>query len=307
MPDGPVTVFGGSGFLGRRIVERLSSVSIPIRIATRRPQATGGAEALGGRRSGSIEWVRADVRDDASVAAAVAGARGVVNAVSLYVERGGSTFRSIHIEGARNVALQSQKAGAAVLVHISGLGADPTAPSPYIRARGEGEAAVRENFERPTILRPSVMFGVDDAFLNRLARIVSIFPAIPLFGTGGTRLQPVWVGDVAAAAGRLFEKGFERAEIYELGGPRVYSYREIVERIAACLGKRPVLFPMPYEAWKLASLAGRFLPGVPVSETQVDLMRTDNVAGPGYPTLSHVNIDPKPMESILDVIADRLR
>ena len=223
MADGPVTVFGGSGFLGRRVVERLSAAGIPVRIATRRPHGTGGAEALRGARKGSVEWTRADVQDKASVAAAVAGSRGVVNAVSLYAESGGPTFRSVHVEGARSVALQSMEAGIPTLVHVSGLGADPRSSSLYIRCRAEGEAAVRASFDRPTILRPSVMFGADDAFLNGLVRAVSLFPVVPLFGLGATRLHPVWVGDAAAAAASLFDGGADRAEVYELGGPRVVS------------------------------------------------------------------------------------
>jgi NADH dehydrogenase len=307
MSNGPVTIFGGSGFLGRRIVERLSAAAIPVRIATRRPQATGGAEALGGRRQGSIEWRRADIRDGASVAAAVAGARGVVNAVSLYTESGGQTFRSIHVEGARNVALHARSAGVPILLHVSGLGADATSPSPYIRCRGEGEAVVREGFGNPTIFRPSVMFGVDDAFLNELARVVTLFPVVPLFGDGATKLQPVWVGDIAAAAARLFDGVYERSEIYALGGPRVYSYREIIELIAARLGKRRILAPVPFEAWRLAATAGRFLPGFPVSGPQVDLMRQDNVVGSGFPTLAQLNIDPKPLEEVLDGIVGKRR
>lgn len=307
MPNGPVTVFGGSGFLGRLIVERLSAAAIPVRIATRRPQRTGGSEALGARRNGSIEWVRADIQDQASVAAAVAGARGVVNAVSLYVERDDLTFRSIHVDGARTVALQAKNAGVPVLVHISGLGADPASLSPYIRSRGEGEAAVRECFERPSILRPSVMFGVDDAFLNGLARLVSVFLVIPLFGDGSTRLQPVWVGDVAAAAARLFDGAIDRAPIYELGGPQVYAYRDLIDLIAERLGRHRLLPSLPFEAWRLIAAAGRFVPGFPVSGPQVDLMRKDNVVDPGCPSFADLKIDPKPMESVLDVVAGRLR
>ena len=305
MSGGPVTVFGGSGFLGRRIVERLSSAGIPVRIATRRPQGTGGAEALGVSRKGSVEWVRTDVRDRASVAAAVAGARGVVNAVSLYTETGSATFHSIHVEGARTVALEARSAAVPILVHVSGVGADAASPSPYIRARGEGEAAVRDGFERPTVVRPTVMFGAGDAFLTGMMRAVSIFPIIPLFGNGATRLQPVWVGDVAAAAARLFDSACERAEIYEFGGPRIYSYRELVELVAASLGKRRILSPLPFEAWKLAAAAGRFIPGFPVGGPQVDLMRKDNVADPNCPALTHLNIDPKPLEDVLDALARR--
>lgn len=305
MADGPVTVFGGSGFLGRRVVERLSAAGIPVRIATRRPQGTGGAEALQGARTGSVEWTRADVQDKASVAAAVAGSRGVVNAVSLYAESGGPTFRSVHVEGARSVALQSMEAGIPTLVHVSGLGADPRSPSLYIRCRAEGEAAVRASFDRPTILRPSAMFGADDAFLNGLVRAVSLFPVVPLFGLGATRLQPVWVGDVAAAAASLFDGGTERAEVYELGGPRVFLYRELVELIAARLGKRRLLPPMPFSAWTLAAAVGRYLPGFPVSGPQVELMRHDNIVGPGRPALSDLNIDPRPLEDVLDGIVRR--
>lgn len=305
MADRPVTVFGGSGFLGRRVVERLSAAGIPVRIATRRPQATGGAEALRSTRNAPIEWTRADVQDRASVAAAVAGSRGVVNAVSLYAESGGPTFHSIHVEGARSVALQSQQAGVPVLVHLSGLGADPGSSSLYIRCRGEGEAAVRASFDRPTILRPSVMFGAGDAFLNGLVRAVSLFPVFPLFGLGGTRLQPVWVGDVAAAAASLLDNGRDgrdRAAVYELGGPRVYLYRELVELVAARLGKRRLLPPMPFGAWTLAAAIGRYLPAFPVSASQVELMRQDNVVGPGQPGLSDLNIDPRPLEEVLDGI-----
>ena len=307
MADEPVTVFGGSGFLGRRIVERLSAAALPVRIATRRPQATGGAEALGARRNGPVEWVRADVRDESSVAKAVAGARGVVNAVSLYVQQGGATFRAVHVEGATNVARQAQGAGVPVLVHISGIGADPSSPSPYIRCRAQGESAVRENFARPTIVRPSVMFGTDDGFLNSLVQVISLFPAIPLFGDGSTRLQPVWVGDVGAAAARLVAAGAARAETYEFGGPKVYTYRELLELVAARLHKRRVFLPMPFEAGRVAAAAGRFLPGFPVSTSQVDLMRQDNLAAGGYPALSDLNIDPRPLEDVLDRITERRR
>lgn len=320
MADRPVTVFGGSGFLGRRVVERLSAAGIPVRIATRRPQATGGAEALRSTRNAPIEWTRADVQDRASVAAAVAGSRGVVNAVGLYAESGGPTFHSIHVEGARSVALQSQQAGVPVLVHLSGLGADPGSSSLYIRCRGEGEAAVRASFDRPTILRPSVMFGAGDAFLNGLVRAVSLFPVFPLFGLGDTRLQPVWVGDVAAAAASLLDNGRDgrdngrdgrdgrdRAAVYELGGPRVYLYRELVELVAARLGKRRLLPPIPFGAWTAAAAIGRYLPAFPVSASQVELMRQDNVVGPGQPALSDLNIDPRPLEEVLDgIVGERL-
>ena len=199
MATGLVTVFGGTGFLGRRIVARLLERDLEVRVASRSADAAGLPEGAARR----VDLLEADVRDRAAVQAAVTGARAAVNAVGLYVEQGDATFHAVHVEGAKNLALACRQAGVERLLHLSGIGADPASRSPYVSCRGAGEAAVRGAFEDATIFRPSAMFGRDDAFLNALRGIVRRAPVIPLFGSGATRLQPVCVDDFAEAAARV--------------------------------------------------------------------------------------------------------
>jgi uncharacterized protein YbjT (DUF2867 family) len=214
-----VTVFGGSGFLGRRIVDRLTREGIRVRVAVRHPERAGIDASAATVQASSLA---ADIRDDDSVHAAVAGADAVVNAVSAYLEKGRITYASIHVEGAENVARACGRHNVGRLVHISGIGADPTSRAPYIRARGEGERMVQQAFPQETILRPSVMFAPEDAFLNALASITRSMPIIPLIG-GDTRLQPIHVSDVAAAVAVCLQDPATCGRIYELGGPEIYS------------------------------------------------------------------------------------
>src|SRR5512134_1443605 len=195
-----VTVFGGSGFVGRQIVKRLADNGADVRVAVRRPERA--SFVLKASRAGQIAPIYADVWDEASVAPAVDGADAVINTVGHYVERGKATFEAIHGQGAMHVARASALAGVRRLVHISGLGADPASDSTYVRARGIGEDLVREAFPGATILRPSIIFGPEDAFFNRLAALARVMPVLPLFGSGKTKLQPVYVGDVAEAVAR---------------------------------------------------------------------------------------------------------
>ena len=208
---------------------------------------TATAGTTGSGRDGRIKLVRADVWDEPTVARAVKGSASVINTVGHYVEKRGATFDSIHGQGARHVARQAKEAGAERLIHISGLGADPGSDSPYVRARGIGEGLVREAFDGVTILRPSVIFGPGDSFLNKLAAMARQTPVLPLFGTGGTRLQPVFVGNVAEACARVLAEPSTKGRVYELGGPRVYAYEEIVrlvlERDRRANGPRPGPLP----------------------------------------------------------------
>jgi uncharacterized protein YbjT (DUF2867 family) len=217
-----VTVFGGTGFLGRYIVEGLAREGVAVRIAVRHPDRAVLHAAPDG---GQITSMVADVRDEGAVAAAVAGADGVVNAVSAYVEQGGITYRDIHERGAGNIARACNQQDVQCLVHISGIGADPASTSRYIGARGRGDLVVRQAFPRAVILRPSVMFGPDDAFLNVLAKIIRLTPVIPLIGGGRTRLQPIHVLDVAEAARRSLLTPGSEGHIYELGGAETYTLR----------------------------------------------------------------------------------
>jgi len=242
-----VTVFGGTGFLGRHIVETLARNGETVRIAARH-----AAPPRGDR----FASVTADIRHESAVAAAVAGADAVVNAVSAYVEGGGITYRDVHELGAGNVARACRQRGVQCLVHISGIGADAASPSGYIGARGRGERIVQQAFPRAVILRPSVMFGPDDAFLNSLAKIVRLAPVIPLVGGGWTRLQPVHVSDVAEAVGRCLHSPGAEGKIYELGGAKAYSLREIMEMVAARLGRRRAFLSVPFGlAYPLARIS----------------------------------------------------
>lgn len=293
----PVTVFGGTGFLGRRIVKRLSVKGVTVRVAVRHPERAVIDAAHGG---GPIVPMAADVRNEGAVAAAIIGADGVVNAVSAYVEGRGVSYSAVHEHGASNVAKACERHGVRRLVHISGIGADAASPSRYIRARGRGELVVQQAFPRAVILRPSVMFAPDDAFLNVLAEMVRLIPVIPLIGGGRTRLQPVHVRDVAEAVQRSLQNPGLDGKIYELGGPASYTLREIMEMVVAHTGRRRLFAPIPFGlAHSLAQLF-EFLPAAPLTVAQVDLLRGDNVPRPDMPGLGELGIIPR---SLKDTIA----
>src|SRR5205807_2796230 len=228
-----VTVFGGTGFLGRRIVRHLRYREFPVRIASRHPDRV---HSQFGSDDPQLQFLEANIQDERSVADALAGAYGVVNAVSLYVEHGLETFHSVHVESAQRVAAQTRRAGVERLVHVSGIGADAASPSRYIRKRGEGELAVRAAFNDAFLVRPAVMFGPDDAFLTTILKLLRQLPTYPMFGRGTTRLQPAHVEDVAEAMARAIERDEMRGATIECGGPRVYAYEELLKAIAHAAG-----------------------------------------------------------------------
>ena len=242
--------------------------------------------------------VAADVRDEAAVTAAVEGAEAVVNAVGLYVERGGDTFQAVHVEGAGRVARQAARVRAR-LVHLSGIGADASSRSRYVRARAQGEAAVREAYPKATILRPSVLFGPGDAFFNTFARMARAAPVLPLFGAGDTRLQPVFVDDVAEAVARALGGHDAAGRIYELGGPKTYSYRELLQLVLDREGKRRPFLPLPFAAWHAMATAASLLPGPPLTRDQVFLMEQDNLVAPDALGFADLGIAPTPVEEVL--------
>src|SRR5262245_45843541 len=233
-----VTVLGGTGFLGRRLVLRLAAEGVTVRVAVRHPDPARSALRAAG--SDQITVLSADVRDQASVAAAVAGVDAVVDAVSAYVEKGGVTFEAVHVQGAERVAREAAAAGVARLVLVSGIGADPESRSPYIRARGRGELVVEQAFPGATVVRPGAMFGPGDALFGALADLARLLPVLPLIGGGRTRLQPVYVEDVAAAVAHILADPGSAGRTYELAGPGVYTLRELV-RIALRVIGRPRL------------------------------------------------------------------
>ena len=287
-----LTVFGGTGFLGRRVECHLREAGETVRIASRHP---GPVEDDG------FERIVADVHDARSVETAVAGADGVVNTVSLYVEHGRETFWSVHVEGAAQVARAARRAGVKQLVHLSGIGASASSASRYIRSRGEGEEAVQAAFPAAVIIRPAVMFARDDDFLTTILSLLRRLPVYPLFGDGRTRLQPVYVDDVAAAIAHVLQLSESPNPIYELAGPRVYSYRELLQSIAREARLRPVLMRVPFTAWyALASLA-EMLPRPSLTRNQVELMQVDTTAS-DRPGFRELGMSPRSLEEELQAM-----
>jgi uncharacterized protein YbjT (DUF2867 family) len=270
-----VTVFGGSGFLGYRVVVRLVRQGTTVRVAVRHPERVDAGTQI--EWAGRVVRVSADVRDEGSIASAIAGAHAVVNAVSAYVEKAGVTYTAVHVGGAGNVARACNRHHVSRLVHVSGIGADAGSHSPYIRARGQGEQRVRDEFPDATILRPSVMFAGDDAFLQSLAAIIRTTPIIPLISGGRTRLQPVHAGDVAEAICTCIQDPTTRGLLYELGGPESYTLREVIEMMADKLGKRPFLVPVPSLLARQIARLLQILRSAPLTVAQVDLLEHDNV------------------------------
>jgi len=298
-----VTVFGGTGFLGRRLVRRLADEGATLRIAVR--SADRARSILRAADLDRITVFRADVRDHASIAAAVAGVDAVVNAVSAYVEKPGVTFESVHEQGARTLAQESAAAGVARLVLVSGIGADPESRSPYIRARGRGERAVRQAFPSTTIVRPSAMFGPGDALFGTLADIVRRLPFVPLIGGGRTRLQPVYVEDVAEGVVRMLADRGTAGQTYELAGPRVYTLRELVSFALRLVDKRRLLVPVPFAIAEIQARLFELLPSPPLTTSQVDLLRMDNLASGTLPGFRDLNIRPKALEDIVPTYIGR--
>src|SRR5438874_7195471 len=265
-----IAVFGGTGFLGRRIVRHLRSRGFPVRIASRHPDR---GQALFGPDDPQLQSVQANIHDERSVADALTGAYGVVNAVSLYLERGQETFHSVHVESAQRVAAQAHRAGVERLVHVSGIGTDAASPSRYIRARGEGELAVRAAFADALFVRPAVMFGPDDAFLTTILNLLRQLPM----------LQPAYVEDVAEAVVRVMRRAEMHSIIFEFGGPRIYSYEQLLRAIAHQAGFAPRLIPIPFAVWHTLAWASEILPGPLLTRNQVELMQIDTVSSPEKP------------------------
>jgi uncharacterized protein YbjT (DUF2867 family) len=291
-----VTVFGGTGFLGRRIVRQLRYREFPVRIASRHPDR---GHRLFGPDDPQLQSVQANIHDERSVAEALAGAYGVVNAVSLYVEHRQETFHSVHVESAQRVAAQARRAGVERLVHVSGIGADAASPSRYIRKRGEGELAVRAAFSEAIFVRPAVMFGPDDAFLTTVLKLIRQFPIYPMFGRGRTRLQPAYVEDVAEAIARVMLRAETNSIIFEFGGPRVYSYEQFLRAVAHQAGLARLLIPIPFAVWHALAWASEILPGPLLTRNQVELMEIDTVSSPEMPGFIELGISPHSVEAIL--------
>ena len=291
-----VTVFGGTGFVGRRVVRHLCKSGATVRVASRHPGRAEGDD---------VEQIAADAHDERSVEAAVAGADGVVNAISLYVEHGSDTFHSVHVEAAARIASVARRVGAKRLVHLSEIGADAASSSPYIRSRGEGEAAVQAAFPGAVIIRPAVMFASDDGFLTTILMLLRSLPVFPIFGDGRTRLQPTYADDVAAAITQVLRQNKRPSPVYELAGPRVYSYEELLRTIARTAGLRPVLMRVPFALWDAVAGVAEILPHAPLTRNQVELMQIDTTASDSLPGFHVLGISPRSLEEELEAISSK--
>ncbi|MGB7101234.1 MAG: complex I NDUFA9 subunit family protein [Xanthobacteraceae bacterium] len=269
-----VTVFGGSGFLGRHVVRALANRNYLIRVAVRRPELTGYLQPLG--RVGQIHAVQANVRFPQSIEAAVRDADVVINLVGILFERGRQRFDAVQAEGAGAVAQAANAAGAR-LIHVSAIGADENSVSDYARSKAVGERLVMAAQPQAIITRPSIVFGPEDDFFNRFAALARISPALPLPGGGHTRFQPVFAGDVAEAIARAVDGKVKSGTVYDFGGPDVLTFKELMEFTLATIERRRLLLPIPFAVMKLQAAFLQFLPEPPLTPDQVELLKSDNV------------------------------
>ena len=272
--DTLVTVFGGSGFLGRHVVRALARRDYRLRVGVRRPELAGHLQPLG--RVGQINPVQANIRHPGSIEAAMRGASVVVNLVGILTESGAQTFNAVQAKGAQTIAEAASRIGARV-VHVSAIGADENSPSGYARSKAAGEQAVLAAVPSATIMRPSLMFGPEDQFTNRFAALARMSPVLPLVGEN-TRMQPVYVGDVAAAIAAAVDGKTRPGATYELGGPEVMTMRQIIELILAVTERKCILAPLPFGLARFQARFLQFAPGAfKLTPDQVELLRSDNV------------------------------
>ena len=307
-----VTVFGGSGFLGRHVVRALANRGYRVRVAARRPELCGHLRPMG--RVGQIHAVQANLRYPDSVTAAVRDADVVINLVGLLFERGRQRFDAVMAAGAEAVARAANAVGAP-LIHISAIGTDANSTSHYARAKAEGERLALAAQSATTIVRPSIVFGPEDNFFNRFAALARMAPALPLPGGGHTRMQPVFAGDVGEAIAKLTDMAVSgdanAGRIYELGGPDARTFKELMEFVLATIGRRRLLMPVPFPLLKLQAAFLQFLPNPPITPDQVDLLKSDNVISDDAKregrTLEGLGIRPESTEAIVPTYLWRFR
>ena len=304
-----ITIYGGSGFIGRHVVRAIAKTGARMRVAVRRPELAGHLQPLGG--VGQINAVQANVRFPASLLAAAQGADAVINLVGILFPSGKQTFTSVMDEGARHVAEAAREAGASAMVHASAIGADPESSSDYARSKAEGEAAVREVFPGAVILRPSVVFGPQDDFFNRFAALARIAPVLPLIGGGDTKFEPVFAGDVAKAVIAGLTGKAKSGAPYELGGPEVLTLKEVMQRVLTYTMRRRLLVPEPFWLAKLQAAVLQLLPKPPLTIDQVKLLQTDNVvseeAKRAKRTLEGLGIEPVAIAAVVPDYLEQFR
>jgi NADH dehydrogenase len=307
--QGLVTVFGGSGFVGSQVVRALAKAGCRVRVAVRQPHLAYRMRMLGD--VGQIEVVQANVRNVASIDRALDGAEACVNLVGLLWESGRQKFQAVHVMGAKTVAERAKAAGVRRFVQMSAIGADAGSKSKYARTKAEGEAAVRAVYPGAVIVRPSVVFGPEDSFFNRFAQMATLSPALPLVG-GETRFQPVFVGDVAAVIAQAIASPTAEGLTYELGGPGLYSMREVLQLILTETGRDRALLALPWPVAAMLGKVGDLMASVlpiapPITRDQVELLKSDNVADHELPGLAEAGVVPTSVEAIVPSYLYRYR
>ncbi len=300
-----VTIFGGSGFIGRYIVKRLAKKGWVIRVAVRRPARAAFLKPLGD--VGQITPVRAKIQDAEAVRAAVSGAEAVINLTGILAEHGDQRFDAVHARGAGLVARECAELGVRNLVQMSALGADPESASLYARSKAAGEAAVREAFPQAVVVRPSIVFGPEDDFFNRFGELATFLPVLPLIDGGHTRFQPVYVGDVADAIVKALTDPACAGKTYELGGPRVYTFKELLELLLREIRRKRLLINLPSGIARIQATFLELLPKPPLTRDQIKLLAQDNVVSEGALTLKDLGIEPTSVEVIVPTYLDRFR
>lgn len=307
--DTLITLIGGSGFLGRHIVRALAKRGYRIRVACRRPDLAGHVQPLG--VPGQIMPVQANVRYPDSLTAVCDGAHAVVNLTGVLYSAGAQSFDAVHVFGAEASARAAKAAKARVFIQLSALGADAQSPSDYAKSKAEGEARAKAGFPGAIVLRPSVVFGPEDGLFNRFAAMARFAPALPLFGGGATKFQPVFVGDIAQGVTRLIEAGLASGRTYELGGPEIMSLREIFEFTLQTIGRKRLLVPVPWQVARVQGMILGLLPKPLLTSDQVELLKHDNVvsaeATNQQRTLQGLGITPRGIEAIVPSYLYRYR
>jgi NADH dehydrogenase len=298
-----VAVLGAAGFIGRHLVARLAEQGAVIRALSRDPDRALHLKPLGD--VGQIVLLGCDPSDDRALGAALAGADHAVNLIGILHERRAGDFDRIHGELPGRLGRIARAQGLKRVVHVSAIGADPASPSAYARSKAKGEAALRAERPDAVILRPSIVFGPEDQFFNRFAAMASLSPALPLIGGGHTRFQPVHVGDVAQAIVAALTRADTPGRTYELGGPRVATFRELLAYMLTVTRRRRLLLNLPFGLARLQGRLLQLLPNPPLTEDQVRLLERDNVVGKDMPGLADLGIAATPMEAVVPGYLDR--
>ena len=293
-----ITIVGGTGFIGRHVVRRLAARDVRIRVVSRNWRVHGRVlQPMGD--VGQIVGGPVDLSSEPAIAQLLAGSDAVINLIGILYETKRRTFTEVQGELPGRIARAAVAAGITRMVQVSAIGADPDSRSAYARSKAQGEQAVRAALPTAAILRPSIVVGPEDGFFNRFAAMARLLPALPLIGGGRTRFQPVWVGDVADAIVAALERKDARGETFELGGPKVYSFAELMRYMLKVVGRRRLLLPLSFELATLQARVLELLPAPPLTRDQVELLKTDNVVGPHARTLADLDITPTPIELVV--------